>query len=146
MTNYKVEKADLCGENSIAREHIQNNRSVREMLGGGGRGKPEELPVAKDIKKLERRVAAEEKKLEKSAEKLRSSKIALLHASASFSRHQGNDISTAVKVFRGLLKNNPNHAYSHRVRLIDDLDIFTTMTFRKILKLCCYSMAFFTES
>ena len=69
MTNYNVEKADLYGENSITREHIQNNRSVREMLGERGI-KPEELPAAEDIKKLERRVAAEEKKLEKSAEKL----------------------------------------------------------------------------
>ena len=69
MTNYNVEKADLYGENSISREHIQNNRSVREMLGKRGI-KPEELPAAEDIKKLERRVAAEEKKLEKSAEKL----------------------------------------------------------------------------
>ena len=69
MTNYNVEKADLYGENSITREHIQNNRSVRELLGKRGI-KPEELPAAEDIKKLERRVAAEEKKLEKSAEKL----------------------------------------------------------------------------
>lgn len=69
MTNYNVEKADLYGENSITREHIQNNRSVREMLGKRGI-KPEELPAAEYIKKLERRVAAEEKKLEKSAEKL----------------------------------------------------------------------------
>lgn len=69
MTNYNVEKSDLYGENSITREHIQNNRSVREMLGKRGI-KPEELPAAEDIKKLERRVAAEEKKLEKSAEKL----------------------------------------------------------------------------
>lgn len=69
MTNYNVEKADLYGEASITREHIQNNRSVREMLGKRGI-KPEELPAAEDIKKLERRVAAEEKKLEKSAEKL----------------------------------------------------------------------------
>lgn len=69
MTNYNVEKADLYGETSITLEHIQNNRSVREMLGKRGI-KPEELPAAEDIKKLERRVAAEEKKLEKSAEKL----------------------------------------------------------------------------
>lgn len=69
MTDYNVEKADLYGENSITREHIQNNRSVREMLGKRGI-KPEELPAAEDIKKLERRVAAEEKKLERSAEKL----------------------------------------------------------------------------
>lgn len=53
MTNYNVEKADLYGENSITREHIQNNRSVREMLGKRGI-KPEELPAAEDIKKLEK--------------------------------------------------------------------------------------------
>lgn len=69
MTNFNVEKEDLYGENSITREHIQNNRSVREMLGKRGI-KPEELPAAEDIKKLERRVVAEKKKLEKSAEKL----------------------------------------------------------------------------
>ena len=57
MTNYNVEKANLYGEGSITREHIQNNTSVREMLGKRGI-KPEELPAAEDIKKLERRVAS----------------------------------------------------------------------------------------
>ena len=42
MTNYNVEKANLYGEGSITREHIQNNTSVREMLGKRGI-KPEEL-------------------------------------------------------------------------------------------------------
>lgn len=69
MTNYNVEKANLYGEGSITREHIQNNTSVREMLGTRGI-KPEELPAAEDIKKLERRVASEQKKIEKTSPKL----------------------------------------------------------------------------
>lgn len=69
MTNYNVEKANLYGECSITREHIQNNTSVREMLGKRGI-KPEELPAAEDIKKLERRVASEQKKIEKTSSKL----------------------------------------------------------------------------
>ena len=62
MTNHNVEQNDLHGEHSITAEHIQNNRSVRNMLGQRGI-KPEELPPAEDIKKLERRVKSEEKKL-----------------------------------------------------------------------------------
>ena len=62
MTNYNVEQNDLQGEQSITAEHVQNNRSVRNMLGQRGI-KPEELPPAEDIKKLERRVKSEEKKL-----------------------------------------------------------------------------------
>ena len=62
MTNYNVEQYDLQGEAKITTEHVQNNRSVRSMLGQRGI-KPEELPPAEDIKKLERRVKSEEKKL-----------------------------------------------------------------------------------
>ena len=61
MTNYNVEQKDLYGERFITAEHIQNNRSVRSMLGQRGI-KPEDLPVAEDIKKVERRVANNEKK------------------------------------------------------------------------------------
>lgn len=67
MTNYNVEDKDLQGEKAITDEHIQNNSSVREMLGQRGI-KPEELPPAEDIKKLERRVKSQEKKLAKEAE------------------------------------------------------------------------------
>ena len=66
MTNYNVEEKDLQGEGPITGEHIQNNRSVREMLGQRGI-KPEELPPAEDIKKLERRVKSQEKKLARSS-------------------------------------------------------------------------------
>lgn len=69
MTNYNVEQKNLHGENSITAEHVQNNRSVRGMLGQRGI-KPEELPPAEDIKKVERRVAKEEKSLIKETPKL----------------------------------------------------------------------------
>ena len=69
MTNYNVEQKDLMGEAPITDEHIQNNLSVRDMLGKRGI-QPENLPPAEDIKKVERRVAKEEKALEKSTKKL----------------------------------------------------------------------------
>lgn len=69
MTNYNVETKNLYGENPITNEHIQNNTSVREMLEKRGI-KPEELPPAEDIKKLERRVDSEQKKIEKATKKL----------------------------------------------------------------------------
>lgn len=62
MTNYNVEGKNLKGEGVITLEHIQNNSSVRSMLGERGI-KPEELPPSEDIKKLERRVKTQEKKL-----------------------------------------------------------------------------------
>lgn len=69
MTNHNVNQADLQGENSITYEHVQNNSSVRDMLGKRGI-KPESLPPDEDIKKLERRVKSEEKKLADKAGKL----------------------------------------------------------------------------
>ena len=45
MTNYNVKEKDLFGEQPITHEHIQNNQTVREMLGKRGI-KPEELPPA----------------------------------------------------------------------------------------------------
>ncbi|MBQ9303972.1 DNA damage-inducible protein D [Butyrivibrio sp.] len=69
MTNYNVEQKDLYGEESITVEHIDNNTSVREMLGERGI-KPENLPPSEDIKKLERRVKREDKKIAEQAGKL----------------------------------------------------------------------------
>ena len=69
MTNYNVEQKDLHGEGSITEEHMQNNGSVRQMLGQRGI-KPEELPAAEDIKKVERRVNANERSIEKTSSKL----------------------------------------------------------------------------
>jgi DNA-damage-inducible protein D len=69
MTNHNVQQADLHGEPAITEEHVQNNTSVRQMLGQRGI-KPEALPPEEDIKKLERRVKSDEKKLEKEAGRL----------------------------------------------------------------------------
>ena len=69
MTNYNVEQKDLYGETSITAEHVQNNRSVRGMLGERGI-KPENLPPAEDIKKVERKVAKDEKLMQKRTSKL----------------------------------------------------------------------------
>lgn len=69
MTNYNVEEKDLQGESKITTEHVQNNSSVRDMLGERGI-KPENLPPSEDIKKLERRARAEEKKLIQQSGKL----------------------------------------------------------------------------
>ena len=69
MTNYNVEQKDLYGEPNITAEHVQNNRSVRGMLGQRGI-KPENLPPAEDIKKVERKVAKDEKLMQKSTSKL----------------------------------------------------------------------------
>ena len=69
MTNYNVEEKDLQGESAITVEHVENNTSVRDMLGQRGI-KPEDLPASEDIKKLERRVKREEKKLAEQSGKL----------------------------------------------------------------------------
>ena len=69
MTNYNVEQKDLYGETDITAEHVQNNRSVRGMLGQRGI-RPESLPPAEDIKKVERRVAKDEKDMQKGTQKL----------------------------------------------------------------------------
>jgi hypothetical protein len=69
MTNFNVEDKDLMGESSITKEHVQNNKTVREMLGKRGI-KPEDLPPAEDIKKLERKAVSEEKNIEQTTKKL----------------------------------------------------------------------------
>lgn len=62
ITNHNVKQKNLYGEHSITNEHIQNNESVRGLLTERGI-KPEELPPAEDLKKLERRIKSDEKKL-----------------------------------------------------------------------------------
>jgi DNA-damage-inducible protein D len=69
MTNHNVQQADLLGEPAITEEHVQNNTSVRQMLGERGI-KPETLPAEEDIKKVERRVKTDEKKLGKKSGRL----------------------------------------------------------------------------
>lgn len=69
MTNHNVRQENLQGESAITDEHVQNNLSVRGMLGQRGI-QPEKLPAEEDIKKLERRVKSDAKKLEKASGKL----------------------------------------------------------------------------
>ena len=61
MTSVNVQTKDLQSETMIAREHIDNNAAVRRMLLERGIV-PENLPAAEDVKKVERRLASEEKK------------------------------------------------------------------------------------
>ena len=61
MTSMNVQTKDLQSETMIAKEHIDNNAAVRNMLIERGIV-PEDLPAAEDVKKVERRLASEEKK------------------------------------------------------------------------------------
>lgn len=61
MTSVNVQSKDLQSETMIAKEHIDNNAAVRRMLLERGII-PEDLPAAEDVKKVERRLASEEKK------------------------------------------------------------------------------------
>ena len=62
MTSVNVQAKDLQGEASITREHVDNNAAVRKMLTERGII-PENLPPAEDVKKVERRLASEQKKM-----------------------------------------------------------------------------------
>ena len=62
MTSVNVQTKDLHGETSITKEHVDNNAAVRKMLTERGII-PENLPPAEDVKKVERRIANEEKKM-----------------------------------------------------------------------------------
>jgi len=66
MTNHNTDEKNLYGEPAITTEHVNNNTAVRGMLKMRGI-RPETLPPAEDIKKLERRVKSDEKKLAKGA-------------------------------------------------------------------------------
>ena len=73
ITNFNVKKNDLHGEPVITAEHVKNNQDLRGVLAKSGI-KPEELPPEEDIKKLERRVKSEEKKILKDTGKLAKAK------------------------------------------------------------------------
>lgn len=61
ITIFNVKDKDIHNGDQIAWEHITNNSSVRKLLLERGI-RPEELPPEEDVKKLERRVKAEDKK------------------------------------------------------------------------------------
>ena len=62
VTNLQVKQQDLHGETGITREHVKNNQDVRKILTDRNIH-PEALPVAEDVKKIERRLKSEERKL-----------------------------------------------------------------------------------
>lgn len=69
LTSHNVQEKDLQGETSISTEHIENNESVRKILIERG-VKPEELPPAEDLKKVERRLESSNKKILSKGKKL----------------------------------------------------------------------------
>jgi DNA-damage-inducible protein D len=64
ITGFSVKRDDLRTEPSITDEHVRNNRDVRRLLADRNI-KPEELPPAEDICRVQRRLRAERKKLPK---------------------------------------------------------------------------------
>ncbi|MBP2376913.1 hypothetical protein JOF42_000408 [Microbacterium phyllosphaerae] len=62
MTKLNVETNDVQGERPITDEHVQNGKSLRNMLGERGI-QPKNLPAAEDISTVERRLAKEEKQI-----------------------------------------------------------------------------------
>lgn len=68
MTGLNVQSNDLKGQTKIEKEHIDNNLAVRNMLTQRGIV-PENLPPAEDVKKLQRKLDGDEKKLLKGTKK-----------------------------------------------------------------------------
>jgi DNA-damage-inducible protein D len=68
LTSHNVTEKDMKGENLISKEHVDNNAAVRKMLIKRG-VKPEQLPPAEDLKKVQRRLEGDEKKVLKDAKK-----------------------------------------------------------------------------
>jgi DNA-damage-inducible protein D len=64
ITNFNIKQNDLRTEPSITTEHVKNSRDVRSLLVDRSIV-PEALPPAEDVKKVERRLASEKKKLSK---------------------------------------------------------------------------------
>ena len=69
LTSHNVVDKDLRGNTQITGEHIENNLAVRKILHNRG-VKPENLPPAEDIKKVQRRLESEDKKILKDAKKI----------------------------------------------------------------------------
>ncbi|QPJ61301.1 MAG: DNA damage-inducible protein D [Candidatus Nitronauta litoralis] len=69
ITIHNAREHKLSTEPDISDEHIKNNKAVRKTLLNRGI-RPEELPPAEDVKKVERRLASEEKKSMKNPDAL----------------------------------------------------------------------------
>ena len=68
MTSVNVQQKDLYGQQEIGKEHVDNNAAVRDMLLQRGIV-PEQLPPGEDVKKVERKLKSEEKRLTEKAKK-----------------------------------------------------------------------------
>jgi DNA-damage-inducible protein D len=68
MTGLNVQSKDLKGQLPIENEHTDNNTAVRNMLLERGI-RPEELPPAEDVKKIQRKLQKDEKKVLKDIKK-----------------------------------------------------------------------------
>ncbi len=68
LTSHNVTEKNLKGDKLISREHVDNNLAVRKMLHERG-VKPESLPPAEDVKKVQRKLEGDEKKILKEARK-----------------------------------------------------------------------------
>ena len=73
LTSHNVVDKDLKGDTQISKEHIENNKAVRAMLKDRG-VIPENLPIAEDVKKVQRRLDGEEKKVLKDVKKIQNKK------------------------------------------------------------------------
>jgi DNA-damage-inducible protein D len=62
ITNFNIKQNNLRNEDGITSEHVKNNFDVRKLLVGRNIV-PEKLPAAEDVKKVERRLASEQKNL-----------------------------------------------------------------------------------
>lgn len=68
LTSHNVVEKDLNGDSQITNEHIENNLAVRKILGERGI-KPENLPALEDVKKVQRKLESDEKKILKQTKK-----------------------------------------------------------------------------
>lgn len=73
LTSHNVVDKDLKGDAQITKEHIENNLAVRKILNDRG-VKPEKLAPSEDVKKVERRLESEEKKILKEVKKIQNKK------------------------------------------------------------------------
>ena len=62
MTSVNVQQKDLHGVSQISNEHVENNLAVRKMMLDRGII-PENQPAGEDVKKVERRLSSDEKKV-----------------------------------------------------------------------------------
>ncbi len=68
LTSHNVTEKDLKGEQQITKEHVDNNKAVRNILLQRG-VQPEVLIAHEDVKKVERRLDSESKKITKEVKK-----------------------------------------------------------------------------